>query len=417
MKKTLWSRDFTLLTVATVFGAAGAIAGEFALSFLVFDETGSTFASALCLAIQFVPGFIIPLFAAPWLDRLPRKPFLVGGDALNGIIYLLMGVYLLYHPFSYTGYLAISLILSSLGSFDSLAYQSIYPNLIPKGMESKGYSVSAMLFPVLMVIMMPIAAVLMDVLGVANILLLQGCLSICAALIENRIHLKEENRMNGERFSFKTWKKDIAESVAYFKKERGLCSLFSYCAVSGGIAQGYSPLLIAFFRTAPGFTSAMYAMFSVAEFIGRSIGGAVHYNIKIPNRKKFGFTVFVYSLYAIMDMCLLWITYPFMLVNRAVCGFLGVNSATLREQAVQGYIPDEMRARVNAFNEILSLAASSILILVIGVLGELFDYRLCFTLCGIAEITAMLLTVYRGRREVRKIYESPNEETAASDLT
>lgn len=396
-----------MLTVATVFGAAGGIAGEFALSFLVFDETGSTFASALCLAIQFVPGFLIPLIAAPWLDRLPRKPFLVGGDALNGVIYLLMGAYLLVRPFSYTGYLAVSLVLSSLGSFDSLAYESIYPNLIPKGMESKGYSVSAMLFPVLMVIMMPIAAVLMDTLGVAKILLLQGVLSICAALIENQIQLKEENRMNGEPFSFKTWKEDISEGIVYLKKERGLCSLFAYCAVSGSLANGAGPLLIAFFRTTPGLTSAMYALFSVAEFIGRSIGGVAHYNINVPDRKKFGFTVGVYSVYAIMDMCLLWITYPFMLVNRAVCGFLGVNSATLREEAVQGYIPDEMRARVNGFDSVLSLAVSSVMLLILGAIGEVLDYKLCFTLCGAAEISAMLLTVWKNRRDVRKIYERP----------
>ena len=48
----LWTKNFTLLTVATVLGAAGGIAGNFALSFLVYDQTGSIFASALLLAIQ-----------------------------------------------------------------------------------------------------------------------------------------------------------------------------------------------------------------------------------------------------------------------------------------------------------------------------------------------------------------------------
>ena len=43
---TLWTRDFTLVTVASALGAIGSIAGSFALSFLVFDETGSTLASA-----------------------------------------------------------------------------------------------------------------------------------------------------------------------------------------------------------------------------------------------------------------------------------------------------------------------------------------------------------------------------------
>ncbi len=95
MRQTLWTKNFTLVTLATTLGAVGGIAGSFALSFLVFDETGSTLASALILAIQLVPYFVIPLFAAPWMDRMPRKPFLVGGDVLNGILYGAAGLYLM----------------------------------------------------------------------------------------------------------------------------------------------------------------------------------------------------------------------------------------------------------------------------------------------------------------------------------
>ena len=93
---TLWTRDFTLVTVASALGAIGAIASSFALSFLVFDETGSTLASALIVAIQFVPSLLLPLLFGPIMDRLPRKPFLVGGDLVNGIMYAVMGLYLLY---------------------------------------------------------------------------------------------------------------------------------------------------------------------------------------------------------------------------------------------------------------------------------------------------------------------------------
>ena len=60
-------------------------------------------------------------------------------------------------------------------------------------------------------------------------------------------------------------------------------------AFSNGVATGYTPILVAFFRTFPGFTAAMYAAFSVVEFIGRSIGSALQYRIKIPDKKKFGF--------------------------------------------------------------------------------------------------------------------------------
>ena len=112
-------------------------------------------------------------------------------------------------------------------------------------------------------------------------------------------------------------------------------------------------------------------------------------------------------------MLLLWIPYPLMLVNRGVCGFLGINSATMRQAAVQTYIPDAMRARINAFENMLYFAASAVLGLVIGALGEVLDYRLCITLCGMATMAFCWVTVWKNRRQVRRIYEGAEE--AASD--
>lgn len=405
MKKTLWTRNYRLLILATVFGSAGGIAGGFALSFLVFDETGSTFAAALTLAMKIFPGFVIPLVAAPWMDRLPRKPFLVGGDAVNGLLYILGGWYLLKFTFSYGGYLTFSLLLTSLQAFDSLAYNSIYPKLIPDGMEQKGYTVSAMLYPVLQVVMIPAAAVLLEWLGVARILILQGFLSLLAALTESFIRIREENRMKGQRFSFRLWLTDIREAAAYLRGEPGLRSIYSYMTVTNGVAMGYSPLLVAFFRVTPGFSTAMYSLFSVAEFLGRSLGGILHYHVEIPEKKRFSFSFWVYQIYETMDICLLWLPYPAMLVNRGICGFLGVNSAALRQTAVQRYIPEQLRSRLNAFQDILILATSSVLTVCIGAMGEILEYRTCLSLCAFATLLWCWWTVWRNRKSVRGIYE------------
>ena len=404
-KPTLWTRNFTLVTVASALGAAGGIAGGFALSFLVFDETGSTLASALIIAIQLIPYFVLPLFVAPWMDRMPRKPFLVGGDLLNGLLYGLAGLYLMLFDFSYVGYLGFSLLLATLGAFDELAYASIYPKLIPEGMEQKGYTVSGMLYPVLRVLMTPAAAVLLEWFGVARLLLLQSGLSLLAALVESRIRIHEARCDEGERFSLRVWWSDIREAAQYLRQERGLRSMYFYMAVTNGIGSGYSPLLVAFFRTAAGMTAAMYSLFSVAEFAGRSIGGVVQYRLKLPAKKKFGFTFGVYQLYESMDMVLLWLPYPLMLLNRACAGFFGINSATMRQAAVQRYLPEKLRARINAFENMCAMAASSGFSLVIGALGEVLDYRLCMTLCGAFAMCTCWLLIWRNRASVRKIYE------------
>ncbi|MBE7004930.1 MAG: MFS transporter [Ruminococcaceae bacterium] len=410
----LWTRNFRLVTLATALGAAGGIAGGFALSFLVFDETGSTLASALIVAIQFVPSIFVPFLVAPVMDRLPRKAFLVGGDVCNGILYAGMGIWLVFFDFSYVGYLGLSVLLACLGSVDSLAYTSIYPELIPAGAEQKGYAVSSMLYPILKVVMAPLAAVLLDALGVPLLLLFQGGLSLAAALTESFIRVDESQRAPGERYTVSMWRADVGEGLAYLRKERGVRGIYEYMSVTNGLASGYAPILVAFFRTMPGMTAAMYALFSVAEFAGRTVGSAVQYKLDVPKKRQFGFVFLVYQTYELMDMLLLWVPYPFMLANRAVCGFLGNNSAILREAAVQRYIPERLRARVNALFDTMLTAACSICALAVGALGEVLDYRLCVTLCGAAAMLSCWLLIWGRRADVRKVYEADEADAAQS---
>ena len=339
------------------------------------------------------------------MDRLPRKSFLVAGDAANAVLLAGMGIWLLLFDFSYVGYLAISLLLSCLGAIDELAFTSIYPELIPEGAEEKGYAVSSMLYPVLKVIMTPLAAVLLDTIGVAWILIAQSGLSLAAAITESCIRLDETERKQHTPYTPRAWIEDIREAVQYLKKERGLRSIYGYMAVTNGVSSGFSPILVAFFRTFPGFTAAMYSAFSVVEFAGRTIGSAMQYRIKIPAKKKYGFTFFVYQFYEAMDMCLLWLPYPLMLINRGICGFLGSNSAILRSAAVQRYIPEKLRSRVNAFIGVLLTVGSSIFSLLMGFLGEILDYRWCVTIGGTVALLACWLLIWRRRSDVRKVYE------------
>lgn len=406
----LWTRNFRLVILASAIGTVGSIAGGFALSFLVFDETGSTLASALIVAIQLLPYLLLPVLVAPIMDRLPRKAFLVAGDIANAVLLAGMGLWLLFFDFSYVGYLAVSLLLACLGAVDELAFTSIYPELIPDGAEQKGYAVSAMLYPVLKVIMTPLAAVLLDTLGVAMILLAQSVLSLAAALTESLIRLAEADRKQRDPYSLRAWAGDIREAVQYLKKERGLRSIYEYMAVTNGVANGFSPILVAFFRTFPGLTAAMYSAFSVVEFAGRTIGSALQYRIKVPDKKKHGFVFFVYQVYEAMDMCLLWLPYPLMLVNRGICGFLGSNSAILRSAAVQRYIPSKLRARVNAFDNVLMTFGSSVFSLLIGFLGEILDYRWCVTVGGAIAMLASWLLIWGRRKDVRRVYEASGDD-------
>ena len=402
---SVWSKNFTLLTVATIAGAAGGIASEFALSFLVFDETGSTFKAALLMALNLLPYFTVQFVAAPLLDRLPRKPFLVGGDLVNAAMYAAAGIYLLRFTFSYPMYLVFSLLLSTLNTFDSLAYNSIFPLTIPRGAEHKGYAVSAMIYPVLQVVMAPAAAVLYQAVGVGVMLLLQAVCSLVGAVVESGITLHETPRKTAQPFSPKACWQDLCESIAYLRQEKGVLNLFVCAGVSNGVGEGTYSLLIAFFRTAPGLSVTMYSFFSVAACLGRMAGSVFHYRVKIPEKRRHGFTLAVYLATAVADMLLLWLPYPAMLLNTAISGALGTNTYSIREEAVQRYIPDEQRARINGWQQVFFSLIGSAAALVLGALGEVLDYRVCYTIAGTAALVSAWITLVGHGPAIKTVLE------------
>ena len=60
---SLWTRDFTIITVGTVISMFGNAIGGFATSLMVLDISKSTLLYAVYLAMFTIPQIIMPLFS------------------------------------------------------------------------------------------------------------------------------------------------------------------------------------------------------------------------------------------------------------------------------------------------------------------------------------------------------------------
>lgn len=400
----VWNRNFRLLIGSTICGSAGAIAASYGLSFLVFYETGSVLASALVLASKAIPSFLLPLIAGPFMDRLPRKPVLVFSDLLNGVLYLLMGVWLSMASFTYLGYLIYSLVLACASSLDELAFTSILPMTITPGQEQRSYAVSGMVYPFLNMVMMPCAAFIMERIGIPFLLLLQGALSLLGALIESRMHLEQDTGHHEERFSLHLWKNDLLDTLRYLHHEPGLLSFFIYAAFTNGIGNACGPVLVAFTSITPGFTPLMFSMFGVADSLGRLMGNTTQYFQEIPSRYQYPFSLLVMMLYNILDGILLFLSYPLMLVIQWLGGTMGSITYTLRTAAIQSYIPESMRARINSFQDLLYYMVTSILTLIFGFLGDFFSPRTVMVIGAVLGMIVLGLTWVKHRKACQAVF-------------
>ena len=173
----------------------------------------------------------------------------------------------------------------------------------------------------------------------AHLLWGRESLLLLAATVETRIEV-EERTVKGGRFSFRDYLRDFREGFAYLRKEPGLLRIYGYMPHHPGDQRGHrapDPGLVSHGPRA-GHHHVWPGSPPPSSWAG-TIGGLVHYKFTIPPEKRFGLSNVVYVAYNLMDAVLLWLGFPLMLVNRGICGFLGINSATLRESSVQNYLP------------------------------------------------------------------------------
>ncbi len=402
--KKLWTKDFSCITLATVLSAIGGEAMTLPVSLLVFDETQSTFLSSLVMICGILPDVLLPIFIAPFIDKAGKKKWILGMDLMLAAVYAGMGFWVGRHTFHFLLYLLFTLTVGTISVIYRLAYASWYPDLIPRGMEQKGYAVSSTLYPTVIIVMSPIAAFLYENLTIDRIFFLVTGITLCSVITESLI--REAKKAAASSYTLRQYCTDIREGFSFLKKEKGIRNIYANVSVMQGTSNGLSIITQVYFQTQPYLGATMLGFLISSEMTGRLLGGLLQYKKEVPVNKRYPFTKAVYLIYSLADMALLFLPYPAMLANRFFCGSLGICSATIRESAVQSYLPEQMRARVNAFFNVLFAVGGVAFQFLAGALGQLIPYRAVAVLLGGMGVGSVFLFIVLPAADNRPVYEA-----------
>ncbi|MDE6910177.1 MAG: MFS transporter [Lachnospiraceae bacterium] len=402
--KKLWTKDFSCITLATVLSAIGGEAMTLPVSLLVFDETQSAFLSSLVMICGILPDVLLPIFIAPFIDKAGKKKWILGMDLMLAAVYASMGFWVGRHTFHFLLYLLFTLTVGTISVIYRLAYASWYPDLIPRGMEQKGYAVSSTLYPTVIIVMSPIAAFLYENLTIDRIFFLVTGITLCSVMTE--ILIRETKKAAASSYTLRQYCTDIREGFSFLKKEKGIRNIYANMSVMQGTANGLSIITQVYFQTQPYLGATMLGFLISSEMAGRLLGGLLQYKKEVPVNKRYPFTKAVYLIYSLADMALLFLPYPAMLANRFFCGSLGICSATIRESAVQSYLPEQMRARVNAFFNVLFAVGGVAFQFLAGALGQLIPYRAVAVLLGGMAVGSVFLFIVLPAANNRPVYEA-----------
>lgn len=414
-KKGLWSKNFSLITITTVLSAVGGEAMNLPISLMVFDETKSTFMSALIMIFGMLPDIILPIFVAPIIDKGTKKKWIVGLDALMAIFFLIMGIYTLNHKFIFALYAIFTLAIGTISVFFRLAYESWYPDLIPVGFEQKGYAVSGTIYPTVIIIMAPVATFLYERLNLGYIFIIVAFVGLVDVILESMI--TETKHEAESTLSWSMYKQELIEGFTFLKKEKGIRNIYTYMSITSGASNGIVVVTQAFYQTQAWLTVTMLGFLKSSEMIGRIIGGFLQYKKEIPVKKRYDFTKLVYTVYDLMDSFLLFMPYPAMIINRFLCGALGSQSATIRSAAVQSYLPSYMRARVNALFNVIFAVGGILFQILAGLLGLFIPYRIVALILGLVTFISMIIFIWLPKEVNKTVYEATRiEESQKQDL-
>lgn len=401
--KGLWTKNFTIITFGTVVSMFGSSVSNFAIGLLILDKTNSTFLYSLFFVAIMAPSIIVPLIAGPFIDRFSRRKMIYRLDFISFIAYAIIAALTYMDYFNYPLFLLIGIFCGSVFSIYQVTYDSFYPMLISKGNFSKAYSIGSLLFPLANTIMVPVAAIVYEHVGLFPLFALDALSYLVASLAETQIKIKEEQVENTSGVSFQ-FKRELQEGIHYLKQEKGLWAVTKYFAVTMFAAGVVQTLLLPFFKSTPNLNTTHYSLVMSSQTLGRIIGGFIHYKIVYPAHKKYTIAVFVYAIVSLLDVIFFFSPFKLMMLIYLVYGVLAVTSFNIRTSATQSYVPNEKRGRFNGIFSVVTMLGMVLGELLAGILGEFIYIPYIIVMTGMINIIAVYVYIMKNKSDIKLVY-------------
>jgi len=448
---TLWTRDFTIISIGSFISMCGNTIISFALGLLVLDYTKSVFLYAIYMITYTLPMIIMPVIAGPFLDKFSRRKVMYTLDFLSALLFVLSSLLLWNDFFNYPLLIIGCLLLGSIDSIYKVSYDSFYPLLITEGNYQKAYSIGSTIES-LTALMIPVSAILYNIIGIVPLFMVNAVSFFIVAVAETQIKVREEyseedivdlrevdkpehieeckeadkdvdgatfieiNReverseyrevckdvskeVKHEAFTRKQYIRDLKDGIMYLKEEKGLLAIavyYFFSSVSGGASK---VIELPFFKA--NYISGEYIYMYVWGFalLGRIIGGALQYRLNIPSQKKFKVAILVYMIISVLGGIYLFLPLHIMMTMCFIIGFSGVISYNIRVSSTQSYVPNQKKGRFNGAFHFLETSGILLGELLSGVMVNWINDRVVLFI--FMSITFLSVIVIMGSHKIK----------------
>ena len=393
--KGLWLHaDFVRLWSGQTISVLGSVVGITAMTFTAILSLHATaFQMGLLNSMRIAPGFLASLVAGVWVDRLRRRPLLIGADLGRAFVLSLIplatfvGVLRLWQVY------LVTVIVSILTLIFDIAYESYLPGLIAKqdllegnsklsasaaAAEFAGFSIAGWLVQALSA---PLA-VLIDAASFGVSALSIGLIRAREAPVEPNAQ-RNIRREIGEGLKA-VWQEPLLRASALITLIHGLA-----CGVSGAIIVLYMSRDLGF---SPGILAMIWAVGGISSFIGAAFAPRLTNRLGPGRAMLIGLGVFALLLYCVplargatLASALLLIAQQ---LGDGFCVVYNILQLNLRQTVAS----ERVLGRVNAAIQFLYLGATLAGSLLGGGLGEAVGVRLALVIgSSLSVLSALVL--------------------------
>jgi len=392
---SLWrNRDFLKLWSGQTVSMFGSLITRTALPFTaILVLKASPFQMSLLLAADLVPGFVMGLVAGVWVDRLRRRPIMIGADLGRAVLLVSIPVAASLGLLHIGQLYAVALLTGSLTVFFDVAYRSYLPTLVRREQLVEANSRLTATASAAEVGAFGIGGWLVQLFSAPLAILIDSFSFLCSAVFVGLIRTSEPPPL--PKTERKGLLPEIGEGLRVVLGDPFL-RVMAGCAVAVELHFGVFGTLFLLYTSRelgfePGLLGLIFAVGGLSSLLGASVAGPSARWLGIGRAMTLGLLLF--SLAGLLAPFARGATVfaAVLLIAQQVFGdgaftAYEVNQISLR----QVIAPSQMLGRVNASMQFASLVATVIGSLVGGLLGEAVGLRSTLVIGACVTLPAVL---------------------------
>lgn len=400
--RSLSGRNFRLFFCAQLVSLIGDRMQQMALSWLIFEMTGSSFLLGVTLFLSQIPSLIFPPFVGVVTDRRDKRKILFITQSFSMIQAFLLAALALTGTLAVWSIMALSFFLGLSLAVDRPTRQAFLSEMIEDPQHlSNAIALNSITFNSARLIGPALAGILLTFLSAGVCFLLDGIsfLPVLAALAAMR--LPSRSRKRG------SMRDDMREGIRYilrFSPLRNILLLLSLSSVA----------VSSFFVFLPEYTSAVWR--GDAQLLGwlsssMGVGSILAAFFLATRRTVLGHGLWIGGGLSLMGLGLLLLPFapsiPAAVVLLLLSGFGMVAHIAAGNTVIQTIVDVDKRGRVMGFYSVAVVGFMPMGSLLNGWLGENFGLMTAFVLMGLLSLLtglSFLAWIPQLHRHVRPIY-------------